>query len=331
MDRVNITMPLHQKILAIANRVFIDEINGINTVAKNLNADFADTISLILNCKGKVVVIGIGKSGHIAKKMAATFASTGTPSFFVHPAEALHGDLGMIENHDVVIAISYSGESDEILAILPAILRKSVPIVAMTGNAKSSLAKFATHVLNIHIDKEACPLNLAPTTSTTVSLVLGDAIAVSLLELRGFKPEDFALSHPGGSLGRRLLTKVSDIMHSGDRLPRVSTDSSLKDAVVEISKKGLGLTAVIDNEEKLCGVITDGDLRRLLDHDIDIRTTKAVDIMNKTPKLLKSSDLATIAVELMEKHKITGFLVVDDKLKLVGAFNLHDLFKAKLI
>lgn len=331
MDKVNQDANVSQKVLAIANRVFTDEINGINTVAKNLNADFAYTISLLLKCKGKVVVIGIGKSGHIAKKIAATFASTGTPSFFVHPAEALHGDLGMIETHDVVIAISYSGESDEILAILPAILRKSVPIIAMTGNAKSSLAKFATYVLNIQIDKEACPLNLAPTTSTTVSLVLGDAIAVSLLELRGFKPEDFALSHPGGSLGRRLLTKVSDIMHSGDRLPMVFTDSSLKDAVFEISKKGLGLTAVIDNGEKLCGVITDGDLRRLLDHDIDIRTTKAVDIMNKTPKLLKSTDLATIAVELMEKHKITGFLVVDDKLKLVGAFNLHDLFKAKLI
>ncbi|MCC2645239.1 MAG: KpsF/GutQ family sugar-phosphate isomerase, partial [Burkholderiales bacterium] len=191
--------------------------------------------------------------------------------------------------------------------------------------------KFATHVLNIKIDKEACPLNLAPTTSTTVSLVLGDAIAVSLLELRGFKPEDFALSHPGGSLGRRLLTKVSDIMHCGDRLPIVFTNSSLKDAVVEISKKGLGLVAVLDIERKLCGVITDGDLRRLLDHDADIRLVKAADIMNKTPKLLKSTNLATAAVYLMEKHKITGFLVVDKEQKLIGAFNLHDLFKAKLI
>lgn len=322
---------LYQKIFTIAHKVFTDEIDGINAVAKNLNADFAKAVSLILNSQGKVIVIGIGKSGHIARKIAATFASTGTPSFFVHPAEALHGDLGMIESHDVVIAISYSGESDEILAILPAILHKSVPIIAMTGNVKSSLAKFATSVLSIKVDKEACPLNLAPTTSTTVSMVLGDAMAVSLLELRGFKPEDFALSHPGGSLGRRLLTKVSDIMHIEDRLPMVFTDSSLKDAVVEISKKSLGLVAVVDKEQMLCGVITDGDLRRLLDHDIDIRVTKAIDIMNKAPKFLRSTDLATVAVELMEKYKITGFVVVDDKQKLVGAFNLHDLFKAKLI
>ncbi|HLX53249.1 MAG TPA: KpsF/GutQ family sugar-phosphate isomerase [Aquella sp.] len=322
---------MFNKILAIANRVFTDEVNGINAVNKNLNGDFADTVSLLLGCRGKVIVTGIGKSGHIAKKIAATFASTGTPSFFIHPAEALHGDLGMIASHDMVIAISYSGESDEILSIMPAILHKSIPVIAMTGNIDSSLAKLATHVLSIKVDREACPLNLAPTTSTTASLVLGDAIAVSLLELRGFKSEDFARSHPGGSLGRRLITKVSDIMHSGDRLPAVSTDSSLKDAVVEISKKGLGLTAVVDNEGQLCGVITDGDLRRLLDHDVDIRTTKAAEIMNKTPKVLKNTDLATVAVELMEKHKITGFLVVDDKLKLVGAFNLHDLFKARLI
>jgi arabinose-5-phosphate isomerase len=206
-----------------------------------------------------------------------------------------------------------------------------VPIIAITGNVASSLAKFATHVLSIHVDKEACPLNLAPTTSTTVSLVLGDALAVTLLELRGFKPEDFALSHPGGTLGRRLLTRVSDIMHDGNRLPQILDDSSLKDAVIEMSKKGLGLTAVVDSKQKLCGVITDGDLRRLLDHDVDIQATKAVDIMNTKPKLLKSNDLATVAVELMEKHKITGFLVVDDNHKLVGAFNLHDLFKARLI
>ncbi|MCE3269066.1 MAG: KpsF/GutQ family sugar-phosphate isomerase [Burkholderiales bacterium] len=331
MDKVNLQHTVTPKIFAIANKVFADEIDGINTVAKNLNDDFTKTVSLILKSKGKVILIGIGKSGHIGRKIAATLASTGTPAFFVHPAEALHGDLGMIESHDVVIAISYSGESDEILAIIPAIVHKTVPIIAMTGNVKSSLAKFATHVLNIKIDKEACPLNLAPTTSTTVSLVLGDAIAVSLLELRGFKPEDFALSHPGGSLGRRLLTKVSDIMHCGDRLPIVFTNSSLKDAVVEISKKGLGLVAVLDSERKLCGVITDGDLRRILDHDADIRLVKAADIMNKTPKLLKSTNLATAAVYLMEKHKITGFLVVDEEQKLIGAFNLHDLFKAKLI
>lgn len=324
-------MTLEQKIIAKAMRVFTDEIDGINQVRQNLDGDFTKSVSLLLACRGKVIVTGIGKSGHIAKKIAATFASTGTPSFFVHPAEALHGDLGMIESHDVVIAISYSGESDELLAILPALLHKSVPIIAFTGNVKSNLAKFATHVLSIHIDKEACPLNLAPTTSTTVSLVLGDALAVSLLELRGFKHEDFALSHPGGTLGRRLLTKVSDIMHIGDRLPIVFTNSSLKDAVIEMSKKSLGLTAVVDDKHKLCGVITDGDLRRLLDRNLDIWQTMAADIMSKTPKTLKSDDLATVAVELMEKHEITGFLVVDDKQKLVGAFNLHDLFKARLI
>jgi arabinose-5-phosphate isomerase len=278
-----------------------------------------------------VIVTGIGKSGHIARKIAATFASTGTPSFFVHPAEALHGDLGMIERGDIVIAISYSGESDEILAILPAILHKSVPIIAFTGNLTSSLARLSTHVLSIQINKEACPLNLAPTTSTTVSLVLGDALAVSLLELRGFKPEDFALSHPGGTLGRRLLTKVMDIMHKGNRLPIVNSSSNLKQAVIEMTKKGLGLTAVVDDKHKLCGVITDGDLRRLLDHDIDIQATKVIEVMNIHPKLLNHNDLATVAVEFMEKHKITRFLVVDDDNNLVGAFNLHDLFKARLI
>lgn len=324
-------MILPQEILAIAHRVFANEIDGINAVAKNLNADFAEAVSLLLRCPGKVIVIGIGKSGHIARKIAATFASTGTPAFFVHPAEALHGDLGMIGAQDVIIAISYSGESDEILTILPAILYKSVPIIAMTGNPKSNLAKLATHSLNIQIDKEACPLNLAPTTSTTASLVLGDALAISLLELRGFKPEDFALSHPGGSLGRRLLTKASDLMHQGDRLPSVSATASLKDAVVEISKKGLGLTAVVDDAGMLLGVITDGDLRRILDHEIDIRATKVLDIMNKSPKVLQTDDLAAIAVELMEKYKITGFLVVDNQHKLLGAFNLHDLFRARLI
>lgn len=324
-------MALQSQVFSIARRVFADEIDGINQVAANLNEDFVQTVSLLKDCKGKVVVAGIGKSGHIAKKMAATFASTGTPAFFVHPAEALHGDLGMIGIDDVVIAISYSGESDEILSILPAILHKSVPIIAITGNLQSSLAKLATCVLDIKIDKEACPLNLAPTTSTTVSLVLGDALAISLLELRGFKPEDFALSHPGGSLGRRLLTKVSDIMHKKERLPVVNASSSLKDAVVEISKKGLGITAVAADDLTLLGVITDGDLRRILDHNIDIREMKSVDVMNKVPKVLKQSDLATTAVELMEKYKITGFLVVDDKDKLVGAFNLHDLFKARLI
>lgn len=324
---------MHSKdsILAIAKRVFTEEISGISQVRDGLDDVFTVVIELILNCSGKVIVTGMGKSGHIARKIAATLASTGTPSFFVHPAEAIHGDLGMIESQDIVIAISYSGESDEILTIIPAIRRKNTVVIGMTGAKQSTLARLSDYVLDVKIDKEACPLNLAPTTSTSASLVMGDAIAISLLELRGFKPEDFALSHPGGSLGRRLLTVVSDIMHDGVRLPVVKPNSSLKDAVLEISRQGLGIAAVVNKNNHVVGVITDGDVRRALDHNLNILTTKAEDIMNHTPKLLRKDDMASVAVDLMEQYKITGFLVVDMENKLVGAFNLHDLFKAKLI
>ena len=319
------------EVLALAQQVFTDELDGVQEVAALLGNDFVQAIELLLKCAGKVVVTGMGKSGHIARKIAATLASTGTPAFFVHPAEAMHGDLGMIEDSDVVIAISYSGESDELVNILPALKRKHVPMIGVTGNAESSLAKFSDCVLSVRVSKEACPLGLAPTTTTTATMVLGDAIAVSLLSVRGFKKEDFALSHPGGTLGRRLLITVNDIMHIGERIPQVSVDASLKDVVVEISKKGLGLTGVVDADGKLLGVVTDGDLRRLLDHNVDIMHTKAQDVMNTTPKTVSAQSLAAQAVDIMEKHKITAILVVDAHNKLVGAFNLHDLFKAKLL
>ena len=318
-------------ILQIAANVFEDEIAGINQVRNYIGDSFVSAIELIYTCKGKIIVTGMGKSGHIGNKIAATMASTGTPAFFVHPAEALHGDLGMIDEKDVVIAISFSGESDELMGILPILKRRNVPMIAMTGNSDSSLAKIANFVLNIKVDKEACPLGLAPTTSTTACLVLGDALAVSVYTLRGFKPEDFALSHPGGSLGRRLLTRASDLMHTGERLPLVYSDTSLKDVVMEISKKGLGFVGVVDGANKIIGVITDGDLRRLIDNQTNIQITTAQAIMSKSPKTILSSSLAVEAIELMENNKITGFVVVDENNQFVGAFNLYDLLKAKLI
>lgn len=321
----------NQAILDVAKQVFKDEVESINQVVDNLGGEFLKAIDWLLKCKGKVVVTGMGKSGHIAHKIAATLASTGTPAFFVHPAEALHGDLGMIDNKDIVIAISYSGESEELTMILPVLRRKHVPIIAITGGDKSSLSKIADCTLNVAVDKEACPLGLAPTSSTTATLVLGDAIAVCLLTIRGFKKEDFALSHPGGSLGRKLLTTARDIMRSNEFLPKVLTTSKLHEVVIEIGQKNLGLAGVVDEHNKLCGVITDGDLRRLLDNNHDLTIMLASQIMNKTPKTIHVDSLAVTAVDIMEQQKITGFLVIDDNKQLVGAFNLHDLFRAKLL
>lgn len=320
-----------EQILQIANQVFTDEIDGLNSVAKSLGYDFIHAVEMLLECKGKVVVTGIGKSGHIGSKIAATLASTGTPAFFVHSAEALHGDLGMIDHNDIVIAISYSGESEELLSIISAIRHKDIPLIVITGNDSSSLAKIANCVLKVSVGKEACPLNLAPTTSTTATLVIGDALAVVLLTLKQFKADDFAKVHPGGSLGRRLLTKVADIMHTGERLPIVSVDSNFKEVIVEISKKALGFTAVINDKEQLVGMITDGDLRRALDRQQDFSQVKAKDIMNTHPKRLNPKDLAIVAVDLVDSYKITGFLAVSPDNKVVGALNLHDLFKAKLL
>lgn len=318
-------------ILAVAQQVFDDEISGLNSVKNSLGDEFKHALDIMLSCRGKIIVSGMGKSGHIGNKIAATLASTGTPSFFMHPAEALHGDLGMVESSDVVIAISYSGESDELSAILPIIKKKNVPVIAITGNDKSSLAKMADCVLTVAIKKEACPLNLAPTTSTTATLVIGDALAVSLLSLRKFQPEDFAMSHPGGSLGRKLLTKVVDVMHTGERLPIVAPNAKLKEVVFEISHKRVGMVGVVDKDGKLLGIITDGDLRRILDRDQDLKQLLAQDFMTKNPKTILINQMAVDAVAIIEKFQIGGLLVVDEQNVLVGALNVHDLFKAKLI
>lgn len=318
-------------VLSIAKQLFSDEISGLNAICDSLDVNFIEAVNLLFACEGKIVVSGMGKSGHVGNKIAATFASTGTSAFFMHPAEALHGDLGVVGSKDLLLAISYSGESDELSAIIPILKRKGIKVIAIVGNLDSTLAKLATCVLSIKIDKEACPLNLAPTTSTTATLVLGDALAVALLSLRDFRPEDFALSHPGGSLGRRLLTTVQDIMHSGERLPLVLPSAKLKEVVVEISQKGLGLVAVVDAEQVLLGVITDGDLRRVLDSEQDVRTLSAQEFMTVNPKVIHHTNLAVDAVEIINNYKIGGLLVVDDQNKVVGAFNLHDLFKAKLI
>ncbi len=321
----------NQQVIEVANQVFNDEISGLQSVMSSIGDEFCRAVKLIFDCKGKVIVSGMGKSGHIGNKIAATLASTGTAAFFMHPAEALHGDLGMIEGNDLLIAISYSGESDELSTIIPIVRRRQVQIIGITGNPNSTLAKLSSCLLSVKIDREACPLNLAPTTSTTATLVLGDALAVALLSLRNFQPEDFALSHPGGSLGRRLLTRVSDIMHGNERLPVVKLDATLKEAVVEISNKGLGLVAVVDENMCLNGIITDGDLRRIMDTDADIRVLKAYQIMTKNPKVVSPDDLAVDALYLMEKYQITGMVVVDNKQRMVGAFNMHDLFKAKIV
>lgn len=317
-------------IIDSAKQVFLDEISGITEVMQSLNSDFEKVINKLFSCKGKVITMGVGKSGHIATKIASTLASTGTPSFYIHPTEALHGDLGMIEQNDIIIGISFSGENDELISIIPTIKHKNVDFILITGNKNSSLAKQASNILELKIEKEACPLNLAPTTSSTATLVLGDAISITLLKMRNFQHSDFAISHPGGSLGRRLLTKVDDIMRTGNQIPCVLESTTFKDILIEISSKGLGFTVVTKNDN-VVGVITDGDLRRAFDDSLDIIKIKANDIMNTNPKLLTKGSLATTAINLMEDNKITSFIVIDNNKKLIGAFNLHDLFKAKLL
>lgn len=292
---------------------------------------FTDAMQFILACSGKVVVSGIGKSGHIARKMAATFASTGTPSFFVHPAEAAHGDLGMVTSNDILIAISYSGEAGELVAILPIVRRLGVKLIAMTGNPNSTLAKLADLHLNVYVEKEACPLNLAPTASTTVTLALGDALAVAVLDARGFKEEDFARSHPGGALGRRLLTHVKDIMRTGTAIPQVGPETKLSAALLEITQKGMAMTAVVDAQETLLGVFTDGDLRRLIEKNLNLSALEIGEVMGKHPRTIKPEQLAVEAVEIMETHRINQLLVCDANNKLVGALHIHDLTRAKVI
>jgi arabinose-5-phosphate isomerase len=320
-----------EHLLALARQVLDIEADALRTLSTRLDTGFADAVHLILACSGRVVVSGMGKSGHIGGKIAATLASTGTPAFFMHPGEASHGDLGMITHDDVVLALSNSGESNEIVSIVPLIKRRGAKLVAMTGNPHSTLAREADAHLNAAVDKEACPLNLAPTASTTAALALGDALAVALLDARGFSADDFARTHPGGTLGRRLLVHVRDVMHSGDALPKVGHDATLKAALFEMTQKGLGMTAVVDPAGKVAGLFTDGDLRRTLEHALDLQQAKIADVMTRSPKTIGADELAVAAVEKMETLKINGLLVVDENNTLVGALNMHDLLKAGVV
>lgn len=317
--------------LTLARKVLLTEAKEIEALASNLDANFEAAVSLILHCKGRVVVSGIGKSGHIGGKIAATLASTGTPAFFMHPAEASHGDLGMITGDDVVIALSNSGESDEILNILPTIKRLGAKVIAITGKKTSTLAKQSDIHLRAEVSQEACPLGLSPTASTTVALALGDALAVCVLDCRDFSAEDFAKSHPGGNLGRRLITRVSDVMRTEDAIPYVMDTARLSDALIEMTQKGLGFTAIVDQQLTLVGIFTDGDLRRVFASGENTQSAKVIDVMHANPTTIGAQKLAAEAVELMEQHKINGLLVTDEHHKLVGAFNMHDLLMAKII
>ena len=317
--------------VALAQRTFDIEAEALLGLKARLGDDFARVVRALLACRGRVVVMGMGKSGHIGRKIAATLASTGTPALFVHPAEASHGDLGMVTAGDVVLAISNSGESDELDAIVPPLKRLGVTLVAMTGRADSSLARHADITLSSAVDQEACPLNLAPTASTTAQLALGDALAVALLDARGFKPEDFARSHPGGALGRKLLMHVRDLMRQGDDVPVVGPETMLIEVMREMTRKGLGATAVADAERRVLGIFTDGDLRRLVEKGEDLRALTARDVMHAEPKLVREDALAVEAASVMEAHRITSVLVVDAAGRLVGALNSNDLMRAKVI
>ncbi|WP_089137947.1 arabinose-5-phosphate isomerase KdsD [Vibrio rumoiensis] len=312
---------------SVAQDVLSIEMRGLQQLAQYFNDDFHNACDMVLNNQGKVVVMGMGKSGHIGKKIAATLASTGTSAFFVHPGEASHGDLGMIESGDIVLAISNSGESSEILALYPVLKRRHIRIISMTGKPESNMAKLADVHLQITVPEEACPLDLAPTSSTTATLVMGDAFAVALMKARGFTAEDFALSHPGGALGRKLLLKLSDIMHSGDALPTVNQDALIRDALLEVSQKGLGMTAVVDKDMTLLGIFTDGDLRRLLDQRIDVHTTPISQVMTQNPTVATPNLLAVEGLNIMQEKSINGLMLCQDG-KLVGALNMHDLLKA---
>jgi len=320
-----------ERALRLAAQTFEIEARALNALAARQGAGFAGAVRAMLECGGRVVVMGMGKSGHVGKKIAATLASTGTPAFFVHPAEASHGDLGMVMSGDVVLAISNSGESDELAAILPAMRRIGVTLVGMTGNAESTLARHADLVISSAVDQEACPLNLAPTASTTAQMALGDALAVALLDARGFREEDFARSHPGGSLGRKLLMLVRDLMRSGDAVPRVTARASFTTLLREMTNKGLGFTAVADAEGRPVGIFTDGDLRRLIERGADLRTLTADEVMHRGPKLVRDDALAVDAADVMERHSVTSVLVVDTAGALVGALNSNDLMRAKVI
>ncbi|MNM52689.1 Arabinose 5-phosphate isomerase KdsD [compost metagenome] len=319
------------ELVSSGRRVFQIESTELDRVGNRIGAEFAAACRLVLASRGRVVTTGMGKSGHIARKIAATLASTGTPSFYVHPGEAGHGDLGMITEDDVVLALSYSGESDEVLMLLPVFKRQGNLLISMTGKPESSLAKAADVHLDVNVDHEACPLALAPTSSTTASLAMGDALAVALLDARGFTADDFARSHPAGSLGRRLLLHITDVMHGGDELPAVREDASLSQALMEMSRKRLGMTSVVDADGRLAGLFTDGDLRRALDTDLDVRTAGIAEVMTRNPRTIGADHLAVEAARLLEKHHINGLIVVDGDNRPVGALNIHDLLRAKVV
>jgi arabinose-5-phosphate isomerase len=320
-----------ERLISRGRRVLRTEAEAVAALEHRLGEEFAAACRLILACTGRVVVTGMGKSGHVGNKIAATLASTGSPSFFLHPAEAIHGDIGMITAGDVVLAISNSGETDELVTILPVIKRLDVPLIALTGNHGSTLSRYATVTLDISVPAEACPLNLAPTASTTATLAMGDALAIAVLEARGFTEEDFARSHPGGTLGRRLLLHVDDVMRKGDDLPTVSPEASLSDGLLEMSRKGLGMTTVVDGSRRVLGIFTDGDLRRTLDRQIDVHKTKMGEVMTANCKVAEARMLAVEAVHLMETHRITSLPVVDESGRLVGALNVHDLLRARVM
>lgn len=319
------------RFLALGSAVVQTEAAAVAALASRIDRSFAEACRYLLSCEGRIVVIGMGKSGHIGGKIAATLASTGSPAFFVHPGEASHGDLGMITTKDVVLALSNSGETDEISAIVPMIKRLGVPLITLTGNPGSSLAREADVNINVSVDKEACPLGLAPTSSTTAALVMGDALAVALLEARGFSAEDFARSHPGGRLGRRLLVHVADIMHKGGDIPIVRPDMPLRDALVTMTGKGLGMAVVVDDAGRLLGLVTDGDLRRALDRRLDVHEVLTRDIMTSPCQSVSPSLVAAEALQIMEMRKINGLPVVDENQRVVGAFNMHDLLRAGVL
>src|SRR3990172_6917472 len=325
----------HMNEIETGKKVLDIEARAIDSLKSRLNHSFSDAISLLYNCKGRVVVTGMGKSGLIGKKISATFASTGAPSFFLHPAEGIHGDIGMVMQDDVILAISNSGETDEIIALLPIFKRKKLKIICLTGKNDSTLSRNSDVVLDVSVKEEACPMNLVPTASTTVTLAMGDALAVALFEKRGFREEDFALYHPGGALGRRLLLSVKDLMHTGSAIPIVYENSNMKDVICEMTSKKLGITAIVDSNRKLTGIITDGDLRRLLEREIgmkiDIFNLKASEVMTKNPRIISPDALAVSAVQIMESYSITSLIIKNDDDTVGGIIHLHDLLKKGIV
>jgi len=330
-DKLQLSAEESERLQALGKAVIKHETIAVQTLTERINQDFARACSFMLACQGRIVVLGMGKSGHIGNKIAATLASTGSPAFFVHPGEASHGDLGMITASDVVLALSNSGETKELLTILPLIKRQGVPLIAMTGNSESNLAKEADVNIDVSVEQEACPLNLAPTSSTTAALVMGDALAIALLEARGFTENDFAKSHPGGTLGRRLLLHISDIMHSGPEVPMVNVDATLRDGLMEMTDKGLGMTVVVGENNTVIGVYTDGDLRRTLDQGLDVHICGISEVMTSPCQVAQPDMLAAEALQIMQEKKINAIPIVDKERCLIGAINMHDLLRAGVV